>query len=47
MAPVKVQDKDQDSLWTRMYSDGNRYLKQFINRMSIIIISRSKGRFRK
>jgi len=47
MAPSKVQKKDEDRLWAKMYGDGNTYLKPSIPRGSMIRISKNKGVFDK
>lgn len=47
MAPSKVQKKDEDRLWARMYGDGNTYQKPSITPGSMVRISKNKSVFDK
>lgn len=47
MAPEQVESKHEDRLWTKMYGDGDTYLKPAIPKGTIVRLNKSKGVFDK
>ena len=47
MAPADVEKHHEDTLWTRLYGDGDTHLKPAMPRNSTVRISKNKGVFDK
>jgi len=47
IAPAQVKKQNQNKIWTKLYGDGNTYLKPPLLRDSMVRINKSKGVFDK